>query len=528
MRKALNWTFSGFFRSLGRALFWLLIIIFLSLILSYNDIKLPNIWSVLDVNANTVTPTYYNNGFDYISGAKIYNWSSSTNYSELNNTQVYDTSNSDISYSTIFNGNVSNFGSNGISIIAYISNISLITNSYYSTTLYICYENNVNINMNNVYISNTYVDTFNNSVSYKKEILSNTIERSQFVDSGDTTTNYCRAISYIYQPSKDGNVINTRLTSSASLGNWYIVGQKTEYIGVADGLTSSQVNNVINNAISSSDLATANDIQSVENAIDDMNSNIEQGTQDIIDNQNANSEAQIDSQKVCSNTILKYNNVILENRILLENGSENTGYTGWGITDYLEVKKIKVSNLTGYSPSLCFYTDDKTLISCKPYNQLSENQIITLPNNTKYARFSIKNDDKPQFEVELCKNGNQAMQDTMTNDDSSGASSDASSFFDNFTSNTHGLTGIITAPLNAINSLTSQTCTPLVLPLPFVNQNLTLPCMRPIYEEHFSDFMQIYDIITLGIISYWVMVRIFSLVKDFKNPEHDEVEVLDL
>lgn len=118
--------------------------------------------------------------------------------------------------------------------------------------------------------------------------------------------------------------------------------------------------------------------------------------------------------------------------------------------------------------------------------------------------------------------------DTITNDNVSEAESSAGNFFSGFNTETHGLTGIITAPLNAIQSLTSKTCSSLFLPLPFVNENLTLPCMRPIYVEHFGPFMNLYDIITLGIVSYWVMVRIFTLVKDFKNPDHDEIEVMDL
>lgn len=118
--------------------------------------------------------------------------------------------------------------------------------------------------------------------------------------------------------------------------------------------------------------------------------------------------------------------------------------------------------------------------------------------------------------------------DTLNNDNVSDATSSASNFFSNFTTDTHGLTAIITAPLSAIQSLTSATCRPLVLPLPFVNSDLTLPCMRDIYVSTFGGFMTLYDTITLGIISYWVLVRIFALVKDFKNPEHDEIEVMDL
>lgn len=117
---------------------------------------------------------------------------------------------------------------------------------------------------------------------------------------------------------------------------------------------------------------------------------------------------------------------------------------------------------------------------------------------------------------------------SINNSDTTGATNDANNFFNNFTTDLHGLTGIITAPLNAINSLTNKTCSPLVLPLPFVDKDLTLPCMRSIYDEHFGAFMTLYDTITFGIVSYWVCVRIFSFVKDFKNPEHDEIEVVDL
>lgn len=130
--------------------------------------------------------------------------------------------------------------------------------------------------------------------------------------------------------------------------------------------------------------------------------------------------------------------------------------------------------------------------------------------------------------INSVNNSQQETNDLIKNDNTSEAENKAADFFTNFTTDNHGLTGIITAPLNAIQSLSSATCSPLELPLPFVNDTLTLPCMRPIYEEHFGSFMDIYDIITLGIISYWVMVRIFSLVKDFKNPEHDEIEVVDL
>lgn len=118
--------------------------------------------------------------------------------------------------------------------------------------------------------------------------------------------------------------------------------------------------------------------------------------------------------------------------------------------------------------------------------------------------------------------------DNLSESDSSGATSEASEFFSGFTTDTFGLTSIITAPLNLIGSITSSTCTPLGLPLPFVNKTLDLPCMSSIYSQYFGSFFTLYQTITFGIIAYWVCVRIFNLVKDFKNPDHDEIEVLDL
>lgn len=118
--------------------------------------------------------------------------------------------------------------------------------------------------------------------------------------------------------------------------------------------------------------------------------------------------------------------------------------------------------------------------------------------------------------------------DLLEDDDTQGAQDSAGGFFNGFTTDTHGLTSIITAPLSLISSITSSSCSPLVIPLPFVDKDLTLPCMSSIYSQHFGSFLSIYQVITFGIIAYWVCVRIFNLVKDFKNPDHDEIEVLDL
>lgn len=118
--------------------------------------------------------------------------------------------------------------------------------------------------------------------------------------------------------------------------------------------------------------------------------------------------------------------------------------------------------------------------------------------------------------------------ETLKDDNIDKAQDSAAGFFNDFTTDTHGLTAVITAPLSLIESITSSACSPLVIPLPYVHKDLTLPCMSNIYSNYFGSFLSIYQSITFGIVAYWVLVRIFNLVKDFKNPDHDEIEVLDL
>lgn len=120
------------------------------------------------------------------------------------------------------------------------------------------------------------------------------------------------------------------------------------------------------------------------------------------------------------------------------------------------------------------------------------------------------------------------MKDALTSSDTNNSQNQANSFFEGFDTNDYGLSDIVTMPLELIRGLTSNSCVALSLTLPFVNKTFELPCMSSIYQEYFGGFYNLYQLITFGFISYWVIVRIFNLVKDFKNPDHDEIEVLDL
>lgn len=136
-----------------------------------------------------------------------------------------------------------------------------------------------------------------------------------------------------------------------------------------------------------------------------------------------------------------------------------------------------------------------------------------------------------QQQIESQNKTNEKLDETnknITNSDTSEATSSAESFFSGFESDDFGLTSVITAPLNLITSITSSTCKPLGFDVPFVNYKAELPCMGTIYKNFFGDFLYVYQIITFGMVSYWVCINIYSMVKGFKDPDSDKVEVLDL
>ena len=271
-------------------------------------------------------------------------------------------------------------------------------------------------------------------------------------------------------------------------------------------------------------------------------------TQNIINNNNQNTQDMIDSQKVCKSVNVEISSTTKDNfsqKGYLQSSGSISNDNNFRVSDYISVSKDSNYSLNrnmgrGNGTYYCLYNTSKTLLSCSTYG--SNLSISITPTQDGYIRFSGEvvsvgvTNVTTTLTGQSCTNGNQALDDsinsldsTLNDDDTDGATSEASDFFESFTTNTFGLTSIITAPLNLIQSLTSSTCNDLELPLPYLNnKKLTLPCMSTIYQQYFGTFFTIYQTITYGIIAYWVCVRIFNQVKDFKNPEHDEIEVVDL
>lgn len=343
----------------------------------------------------------------------------------------------------------------------------------------------------------------------------------------------CNMMYTIFKANQAGAVVGFQIRSSTTTSSTYhyLVGYNITEITPSDYATATS----IANAISSINSHTDSKIDTKSQVIMDYIQSQQEQTRQAMEEQ---TNRQIESQQVC--TYIDKTNVILENSRLASNGTTSTD-NGWGITDYINIIGGKIERLTnaeGYDPAysrLCFYNTNKENISCLTPSTTGE---ITIPNNATYVRFTIRiAQNKPTYNI--CKNGNQAMSEQNeeiaknqkeTNDLIKSGDIDTSDI-DNtldIDEEDHGLTAVITAPLNAISGILSDTCTDLVVPIPFINENLTLPCFTPIYENNFPTILTIWQTVITGLVAYWICTSIFGMVHGFTDPTEDRIEVLDL
>lgn len=117
----------------------------------------------------------------------------------------------------------------------------------------------------------------------------------------------------------------------------------------------------------------------------------------------------------------------------------------------------------------------------------------------------------------------------MMDDDTAQQTTDAGSELTNWSTDFGGgISGVITAPLVAINSILTTSCQPLNLPLPFVNGQLILPCLRSTLQSIAPSIISFFDLLVTGFLSYWILIKIFAQIKAAKSPDNDEIEVFDL
>ncbi|MDD6224164.1 MAG: hypothetical protein PUB18_04095 [bacterium] len=313
--------------------------------------------------------------------------------------------------------------------------------------------------------------------------------------------------------------------------------------------------------IGSSQDIMANQNQNKQEIIDNQNVNTQreidnanQNKQEIINNQNTNTQKQIDNQ----NKLIKGECTIKPSKnlfdgVLADGSYENTtGQVSSSLStlrrnvNHINVKPnttyIASNNGKGVAININQYRSDgthikgETVLANNSFTTTSETEYINIHRGSsdtdklQIEEGSTITSYEPYGETEVCEGGLQGSVDDVneTMKDDNIDSSSASGFFSDFESSDHGLSSVITSPLRFIQNLTNNTCNSLSLNIPYVGKDFSLPCMSSIYQQHFGTLYTLYQTVTTGFIAYWVCVRVFALVKGFKDPENDKIEVMDL
>lgn len=120
------------------------------------------------------------------------------------------------------------------------------------------------------------------------------------------------------------------------------------------------------------------------------------------------------------------------------------------------------------------------------------------------------------------------VQDSITDSDTSDATDSAGSFFSGFeTEDNGGLSAIITAPLKFIEKATDS-CSPLTLTA--FDTDIELPCGDTLFwnKPEVASFRTVWNTIIGGSILFMILRKVFKVVENAKDPEHDKVEVMKL
>lgn len=204
-------------------------------------------------------------------------------------------------------------------------------------------------------------------------------------------------------------------------------------------------------------------------------------------------------------------------------------FTNPSSTSYrmFNVKSFDLLSPSEFTEEVTSLTNNEQILnSLNKLNDLNNTQIQTNSKlndlNNKQQQTNNKLDD-----LNNKQNQTNSKLDDLNNNLKNSDVDTNGSFFSNFTSTDHGISGIISAPLRAINKLTSS-CQPVTFSV--LDEPIELPCGDTLFwnKEGVQSFRLIWNILVGGPILFLLLKKLFKVVESLKNPDDDRIEVMDL
>lgn len=501
--------------TLALVLFWLV----LGIIVCFIGIK------------NTYAATYTPDNFT----AQLFdNINGSLSYQETNN-EIVD--NKNIYYYGFINNLVANSagGAWGIS-----SPIPLINNHTYSMTV----KTQV-VGCGTTQLSNINRIGIGPDMGFAKYAY----ENNQYAEELYSKTLNSNLLQFVFKAKTDSSYIIFPFSTSSSCSNKEVVlyDIAIEDLG-SDGITQNEINtslnnqtNTINNSIQNSTDTITDEINDMEQSIIDSNKE----TQDVIKDQFNSCRDSVNlaySVNYSAGTANYWSLVSVTSTEIVEGetytasvylDSEGDSIVYWNdVSGVLPYKGFRISKgLNRYTYTFTAKKSASNISIILSKSDTNDNYLIT-PSKLQIQ----KGDIATEFELpntEICTNKLDDTNDKLNDlnnslnnpnvDDSLGS---AGNFFDNFNTSDHGgLSGIITAPLVAINQMLNTSCSPMTTT--FKGKELSLPCGYEFWNKMgpIQDFV---NLVLGGLLCYQIIIKLYKLIEKIKNPEDDRLEVMDL
>lgn len=239
-----------------------------------------------------------------------------------------------------------------------------------------------------------------------------------------------------------------------------------------------------------------------------------------LDNQNYLSSIKVEleangSYKSCSIVDLSTEyNIYSYAKFQCANYNLNSGFN-------VVVSNFSVANPTKFGLAISSFKllDNLTSEDIIVSNNNNTNNIIN--NNNQNTNNIINNQDKNQQETnDRLDNINDSLNNSNV-DNGTG-----SNFFNDFSSSDNGgISSIVKAPLVAINSMLSNTCT--AMSVTYKGKEVSLSCGTEFWSK--ASVIQNYlNWFEGGILVYLIIRKLYKLIESLKNPDDDRVEVMDL
>ena len=128
---------------------------------------------------------------------------------------------------------------------------------------------------------------------------------------------------------------------------------------------------------------------------------------------------------------------------------------------------------------------------------------------------------------QIINNGNQT-NNTINDDNVDESTNKATDFFNNFDSGDTGtLTDIISLPLDFLDKL-NNSCSSIVLPVPYIG-DITLPCLQTYLSSFIPEsLLNLIKLLVNGFLTYKIVISLVDFINSLKDPNNDDLEVMDL